>query len=313
MLCYDRGFHKVFDRLDHKYLKKQWCNLLHAEKLPDDHYAVFKNITQYSYFELTDLLEIYGLENNRQGRQQLNSKKRVLMPKQLKEHAFLIKKNKDSGIPQGSPMSGVLANIYMLEIDKAIFDFVSSHSGLYMRYSDDFIVILPKIEEPAAINCLRKISELFNSPNYPGLELQPSKTQYYHFFSNRVENCGKIIHSDADCSNRHISFLGFSFDGKNVSLRGKTVSKYYQRLRRKAKTIAISGGYTKKENHISKKNLYKKYSMRGATTKPGNFLTYVNHAQEEARFGTDEKISLISARNMAKLRKFLKKEYIEKS
>ena len=40
-----------------------------------------------------------------------------------------------------------------------------------MRYSDDYIIVLPHIEEATAISALTEISDLFNSPNYPGLEL----------------------------------------------------------------------------------------------------------------------------------------------
>lgn len=302
-------FTKFFDNLNHEYLKKQWCHLLHTDRLPPDHYAVFKNITQYSYFELADLLKIHGLDDTPKGRRELNQKKRVLSPQDLKKNAYRIQKNKDCGIPQGSPMSGALANLYMLEIDKSIHDFVTAYGGLYMRYSDDFIIVLPHVEEVTAISALIEISDLFNSPNYPGLELQPSKTQYYHFSENKIENCGAIIHEDADCSNRHLNFLGFTFDGQKVSLRAKTVSKHYQRMRKKAKTIAKNGGYTKRGNHISKKNLYMKYSVRGSTRKPGNFLTYVTSAQAPERFGEDERIGIVSKRNMQKIRKFLKKDY----
>lgn len=78
-------------------------------------------------------------------------------------------------------MSGALANLYMMEIDKSIHDFVTAYNGLYMRYSDDFIIVLPRIGETVAFGALMEISSLFNSPNCPGLELQQSKTQYYHF------------------------------------------------------------------------------------------------------------------------------------
>lgn len=300
-------FTKFFDNLDHQYLKKQWCALLNADKLPPDHYAVFKNITKFSYFELTDLLAINGLENNLKGRRALNKKERVLTPLQLKQNAFRIHKNQNCGIPQGSPMSGVLANIYMLDKDRKILDLVAAYKGMYMRYSDDFIVILPKVAEAAAVQILSEISALFNSPESPGLELQPNKTQYYHFCDNKIENCGLVMHRQADCSNRYLNFLGFTFDGANVSIRDKTISKYYQRMRRKAKTIVQSNGYTRFGRRISKKNLYNIYSVRGADNKPGNFLTYVKRAQSPQRFGKNAKMQLILNRNLAKIRGFLKK------
>ena len=48
-------FTNFFDNLEHQYLKKQWCSLMQAEKLPKDHYAVIKNITKFSSWELEDL------------------------------------------------------------------------------------------------------------------------------------------------------------------------------------------------------------------------------------------------------------------
>ncbi len=302
-------FTKFFDRLDHRYLKEQWCSLLHVDRLPPDHYAVFKNITRYGYVELTDLLKIHGLEDNSKGRRALNEMKRVSSPDELKKNGFRIQKNQNPGIPQGSPMSGVLANVYMLSADKVISDYVSEYHGLYMRYSDDFMVVLPHIGEADASYILMRISELFNGSDFPGLELQPAKTQYYHFHENRIENCGKTIHEKAGGSNNYLNFLGFTFDGVHVNFRAKTISKYYQRMRHKAKLIAKSNGYTKLGNHISKRNLYIRYSVRGASGRQGNFFTYVGHAQETRRFGPDEPIGIISKRNMAKIRNCLKKEY----
>ena len=64
----------------------------------------------------------------------------------------MIVKNPNSyGIPQGSPISALLANVYMLDIDKKIYEIVTGHNGMYMRYSDDFIIILPDIEKTKAL------------------------------------------------------------------------------------------------------------------------------------------------------------------
>ena len=43
-------------------------------------------------------------------------------------------------------------------------------------------------------------------------------------------------------------------------------------MNRKAKTITKNGGYTKSGKKISKENLYKLYSIRGAFAEKGNFL-----------------------------------------
>ncbi len=49
-------FTDFFDTLNHNYLKQQICNLMSVDQLPQDYYAVFKNVTKFSYWELENLL-----------------------------------------------------------------------------------------------------------------------------------------------------------------------------------------------------------------------------------------------------------------
>ncbi|WP_051541844.1 hypothetical protein [Clostridium lundense] len=57
-------FTNFFDNLDHNYLKSRLCDLLHVKRLPDDYYAVYKNIIKYSKLELRDILEYYSLKDS---------------------------------------------------------------------------------------------------------------------------------------------------------------------------------------------------------------------------------------------------------
>lgn len=296
-------FTKFFDNLDHKYLKRQWCSVLNVGTLPSDHYKVFRSVTHFSIWERSDLLHINGLENTNSGIKKLNKLSRVLTPEQFQANKSHITVNKKPfGIPQGSPISATLANIYMLDADKYISDLVSEYAGLYMRYSDDFIIVLPDVSEDAATETLSMVTSYFNS--IPGLALEPSKTQYFSCTGKTVSNCGARFNSNADCSNNEINFLGFSFDGNKVHIRAKTTSKYYYRMYRKAKTIAANGGYTSSGKRISGKNLYKQYSQRGANA--GNYFTYLNNAV--AVFGDDENIMRDTKRHMAKIKRACKKQ-----
>lgn len=298
-------FTGFFDNLDHQYLKKQWCSLLQEETLPPDHYAVFKSVTRYSKWELSDLLKLNDLEDTWDGRKTLNRKVRVLTKEQYYQHRSQIIKNKDAfGIPQGSPISATLANVYMLDVDKAVNKLVVESGGLYMRYSDDFIVALPNTAGINAKDILEQINILIKQA--PRLTLERNKTQYFRYEDGRLENCSTEFHAEADASNSIIHFLGFSFDGQKVSIRPKTISKYYYRMNRKAKTVARLGGYTPEGKHISCKNLYARYSERGAKGKSGNFLTYV--ARAEKVFGSDEAIQRDTRNHMQKIRKALRKE-----
>ena len=310
-------FTGFFDNLDHMNLKHQWCSLLGEPQLPEDHYQVFKSITRYSYWELSDLLKLNHLEDTRAGRRALNSKPCVLTPEEFKTNSNRqhIQKNQNSfGIPQGSPISGLLANVYMLEVDKEVHELVSASNGFYMRYSDDFMVVIPDTGDRAR-QILRDIVDIFNG--IQGLTLEPEKTQYFRFENNELENCGCLFGVPLEGRKRFINFLGFTFDGKRVSVRAKTIGKYYRRMYKKVKTIRRSGGYTRSGKHISRRNLYGLYSERGArgcaikrkdgtmAYHSGNFLSYIQRAKKA--FGKGELIERDTRRHMQKIGKALNK------
>ncbi len=304
-------FTHFFDSLDHRYLKQQWCSLLEKTELPRDHYQVFKSVTHYSTWELSDLLELNRLKDTRAGRRALNEKMTVLTPEQFKINRKHMQKHEEPfGIPQGSPISGLLANVYMLEVDKEIHDLVVDSNGLYMRYSDDFIVVLPD-EGSSTHKTLGDISTRFNA--IVGLKLEPEKTQYFKFEDQMLKNCGAEFSVPVEGQKRYINFLGFTFDGKHVSIRAKTTGKYYYRMYSKAKTVRRSKGTGRR---VSADNLYALYSCKGARgyrikgkdgkarRGSGNFLSYVDRAKRT--FGKDELIDRDTRRHMGKIKRALK-------
>ena len=314
-------FTDFFDNLDHVYLKKQLCDLLAVDSLSDDVYAVYKNVTRFSYVELQDLLALNGFEDTPKGRKEFNdrSRKRALSSNQFRQNKNLIHAAPHSGygVPQGSPISAVLANVYMLSADKKLQEYVSSFCGIYMRYSDDFIVIIPQgvVDFSTHYKAVKAILD-----SIPNLELKDSKTKVFHFENLSVENCTSSFINDGGNGKNVIEFLGFSFDGENIRIRDKTISKYYNRLYRKLRTIVKDQGYTPNNRRISGKNLYKRYSYKGSlgylkkkvkkTGKPldknqahGNFLDYVAKNQKEF---VGEPIDVATKRHMQKIRKKLK-------
>ena len=138
-------FTNFFDNLEHQYLKKMMCEVLGVERLPQDYFSVFKNITRFSSRGWKDIVKAAGENIEERGvRKKINSKDTVLTKEQFQKSKKDIKKNVSGvGVPQGSPISAVLSNIYMIEFDKYIKRYVASKSGIYMRYSDDFIIVLP--------------------------------------------------------------------------------------------------------------------------------------------------------------------------
>lgn len=156
------------------------------------------------------------------------------------------------------------------------------------------------------------ITTLFN---VEGLTLEPQKTQYFRFENQDLLNCGVQFGIPKQKQKRFVSFLGFTFDGKTVSVRTKTIGKYYSRMYKKIKTIKKGKGYTPEGKHISAQNLYGLYSVRGAhgcliklkdgkTVKySGNFLTYIQRSAKI--FGKHESIDRDTRRHMSKIRKAL--------
>jgi len=164
-----------FDNLNHKKLLDLWAVILDSEKLPPDHFNVFKNITRYSHIDIVDIFEefkdgIYTRKKSKFGERLAIKQKPVDKISFLrnqsaiafctKEDFFKVKGKllqpsktrldkdgnviyRDFGIPQGSPISSVLANIYLLNFDQEINGFVTKIGGIYRRYSDDIVVVCP--------------------------------------------------------------------------------------------------------------------------------------------------------------------------
>jgi len=298
-------FTDFFGSIDHKYLKKQLLSLLVCKSLPPDYYAVYKNITRYSVWDLESLLALNGLKKSKAGVKALNDKVQVLSHSDFKKYkSQYVKPNKETyGIPQGSPISAVLSNIYMLEFDKLINEYVKINNGLYMRYSDDFIIVFPNVEKSTFKEHLKWVQDTIRS--IPHLTLQSEKTQIFHFDSKRVRNCNDEFLERVKRGKNVLNYLGFAFDGDIITVRDKTITKYYYRLYRKIKTIVKNNGYTYKGNKIGFKKLYLMYSCKGAHVGNGNFLTYIERC--ERVFGKGEAINRGTKRHLQKIRKRLNK------
>lgn len=275
-------FTEFFDRLDHQYLKKMICRVLEVERLPEDYFAVFKNITRFASWDWGDLVEHSGHKIAERGiRTILNKQDTILTKAQFQQHKkSIVRNNSSRGIPQGSPISAVLSNVYMLQFDQEIGNYVSDCNGMYMRYSDDFLIILPYESK-------RKIKEHENAifsqvKKFVGLDLQKEKTAVY------IYDKGSIITFPSNQS-ATIDYLGFVFDGVNVRLRPKAISKYYYRMRRKARNIGRCNWQSPTGRHISAKNLYSIYSSGEQQT----FIDYAKRAKYTLHLNDKEAEALI--------------------
>ncbi len=276
-------FTDFFDRLDHQYLKTMLCSLLEVEKLPQDYFAVFKNITRFASWNWKLLVDRCGHSLTERGiRTKLNKQDIILSKAQFQQHkADITKNNSLRGIPQGSPISAVLSNIYMLNFDEEICNYVLQHNGMYMRYSDDFLIVLPYENDQKVQEHERQV--FLQVRKIKGLDLQEEKTAVY------ICDNGSIT----DFSSKELSsidYLGFVFDGTNIKLRPKAITKYYYRMRRKARNIGRKDRRSSKGKYISARNLYRIYAGSGEQQ---TFIDYAKRAKQTLKINDDEANSLI--------------------
>ena len=275
-------FTNFFDNLEHQYLKKMMCEVLGVERLPQDYFSVFKNITRFSSWDWKDIVKAAGENIAERGvRKKINSKETVLTKEQFQKNKKDIKKNISGvGVPQGSPISAVLSNIYMIKFDKDIKRYVICKGGIYMRYSDDFIIVLPYERDAEIADFTSYIFSYVESMK--GLiDLQKEKTSCYTYKD-------EVIYEGDQPSS--INYLGFLFDGKNIRIRPRAITKYYYRMRRKANTIGRSNWTSSKGRRISAKELYSIYSRNDEKQ---TFIDYARKAKGILKLNDQEANALI--------------------
>lgn len=212
--CVALGFDvkDFFGSLDHRLLKECWAWVLDMAHLPDDHYSVFKSLTKHASVELIAARRALGLS-----RESLSRISRLCTPAEFRNTirggALVFVNPQSCGIPQGSPVSAALSNIYMLPFDTKLKAIVEGMGGLYRRYCDDILVVVPEAHEASICKLVQ--SELSSLR----LSMQPSKTLVCHF--------GPTGKSDVP-----LQYLGLIYDGGQVFLRASGVARFYLKMRR---------------------------------------------------------------------------------
>ncbi len=294
-----------FDNIDHGKLKEKWCKILNLPELPVDQYKVFRSLTNYAYVNKDSILRHFNIDLKQLKKEDIRWQTLLdLIPdeiagptfkqkfKLLKERKLIMtnmpKKHKGilqhKGIPQGSAMSALLSNIYLIDFDKWLWDLSQKLDFTYKRYCDDLIVICDTdlVDE---IN--RKI--LAEISNYK-LTIQEKKTELIEFLPNskgkiRAFNRREIIKygSKINASNeqkfyKNLQYLGFEFNGQNVYIRPGSLSRYFRKMKgRIIKTVMMSYSDKSGFNKIKRRQIYFRYSHFGTR----NFITYAKNAAKE--------------------------------
>ena len=216
----------------------------------------------------------------------------------------------DHGVPQGAPISDLIANFYLLDFDFALNAYAQRRGGRYMRYSDDILLIVPggnaeaDEAEAFAITEIRKYGE--------AIQIKEAKTCIVRFCRSGKELA--FEHLKGPQGKHGFEYLGFRFDGKSVYVRDSTISRLYRKVALSAKGVAR--GFANAHPDMNASEIlasfnYSNFSQRFSRVHPDElspddygtwtFYSYLKRASET--FGDRGRPILPQARNFNKIMK----------
>lgn len=245
-----------FDNIDHSILKSNWkkvMGIIDTDPLPTDHFKVFNALTKYRYIGFNSFLKNNGIDLKRKENfkgsllelmkiDNINSFNAKM--KYLNDQNLIVKNKPDSlgklkGIPQGLSISATLSNIYMLQFDKKMDEYATARNGLYRRYCDDIILIIPNSDLNEELRYVKAQIE-----DEMLMQIKAKKTELAYFRNNECQtfDVKNFEHFQFIPTKRgKIQYLGFTFDGTNTLIRSSSISRYYRKMsRRIRKTIRMS-------------------------------------------------------------------------
>lgn len=355
-----------FDNLNHRLLHKQWKRILEKEDLPNDHYAVYKNLVDKRYVNENELFnrfknkliverfkphdtsekelkrkhvsKIYNLRNEKVvafcSKDEFFNEATDLIRLDKPYNSSVrdsIGKDEIKGIPQGTPISAILANIYMLDFDERVHEATSSLSrkAYYQRYSDDLIIVCDRKDEDYFYRLIQDEIEVKAK-----LDIQPKKTNTYRYeLNNNSEFVGGILENGIISPKKQLEYLGFMYDGSKVRVKTTGFSKFYRNMKRSFRRGAL---FAKKahipSDSLFETRLYKRFTHIGAKRRLkwlpdsesptgysrstqidwGNFISYLNKANVVMReINRDDTIERQSRKIWKKFHDIKEKTYKE--
>ncbi len=256
ILAYDVT--KFFDSLDHRLLKTRLRTILGVESLADDWFKVFRYMTKYRFVRLDDLRTHPTFAE----RLKKKTKDPIATILEVKEAGVPIQGNPNAfGIPQGTPISATLSNLYMMDFDVEMSGFCHSRGALYRRYSDDILVVC-KIAHARDVEV--KIEDLLAANR---LQISKDKTEVSEFDPANAELASK----------KAAQYLGFTFYGDGAAIRPSSLSRQWRKMRkgfRRTRDVATKAIAQGKASKVYTKKLRKRFTSVAAR----NFSSYARRS-----------------------------------
>ena len=259
VLCFDiTGF---FDNLNHSILKERLKRILDVTELSTDWHKVFRHVTVFKTIERSDIAAhpIFG------PRLKLDTRAPITTIAEAKAAGIAISVNQNVyGIPQGTPISSSLSNLYMIDIDTIMSAVCRDRSALYQRYSDDILLVC-RLEDEAYV-----VGILQDTINTHKLEIKDTKKERLEFELG---------------SKGSFQYLGFNMSHSGAFIRPSSLARQWRKFRRSIRQTKRKGTaeiLSGRSTQIFTKKLRKKLSPVGIR----NFSQYARRSAKA--FGTKD-------------------------
>ena len=249
-----------FDKISHDVLADNLKLTLGVSRLDLSDFKLYKRMTSFEWVDADKLMDALAGIRRPHGR--------ICDAKQFREivrtGSDLILTNPHRfGIPQGTPLSGLYANISLLSFDRCINDYIRSIGGVYKRYSDDIALVIPHDVDP--VDALTRIEGELSGM---GLSVAENKTITSKFSRHN----SKLV------TDKEFQYLGFTFDGNRTLIRQSSLNRYYAKMSRGIKSKVRAA----RKEGVSRDTMYMRYLFKRYTHfgKYRNFPRYAYRAAD---------------------------------
>lgn len=219
VLCID--IEDFFGNINHNLLIKKVQPFIH-ESIFRNFAVVLKSVTKYKYIFKHDIERKLGRKQRWDNPRQYNAK--------IKKSNVIHKNNQEKGIPQGSPISDILANIYLYDFDLWLSGEIQKYPGaFYRRYSDDIILIIP---QSIAKTLYKELCVKLKQECKINISLNKTEAFYVDAITNSFDDItNKYTPKRFQyCKKKNmVQYLGFLMNFNCFMLRPGTISNYYRK------------------------------------------------------------------------------------
>lgn len=254
-MCFDvTGF---FDNIEHRRLKKRLKWILGVSELSEDWHRVFRAVTKCSSVKREDLKKHSDFA---QRMNQRGADRPLATIREMNAAGIPIQINTTGvGVPQGTPISASLSNLYLADFDKMVKALAEKRGALYQRYSDDILVI-----------CLPQHAAEMADAVAIGLHAEALQLQHEKTVRQTLDG---TVQADFQYLGYQLGREGALIRPGSLSRQWRTLKRSMKRSRKKALKLAALG----QKDSIFTKKLRRRFTHIGVR----NFLDYANRSADE--------------------------------